>query len=217
MGGHFPLAPTSLPSPITWSFANYFSQKKKKRPETTDTDSPRAGLAEGGRAGPGKSALSPTLWGRGRGPGNPPSHLESSQPWLGEVTGVRNGSGAAPVGGRGWTERIMGEGSHCRGAPYPRSPRALHSHRYAVTVTDTTREHPHPTPPPAHPGLPLPQNALPTPLPAPIPMLGNKAINYKAPAALLARSCSIPSPSQDSSGRDPGSWFPPDSLASTHG
>lgn len=45
-------------------------------------------------------------------------------------------------GERGWTERIMGEGSRCRGAPYPRSPRALHSHRYAVTVTDTTREHP---------------------------------------------------------------------------
>lgn len=40
-------------------------------------------------------------------------------------------------GERGWTERIMGEGSRCRGAPYPRSPRALHSHRYAVTVTAT--------------------------------------------------------------------------------
>lgn len=69
--------------------------------------------------------------------------------------GLRDRSGAAPVGGRGWTGRIVGEGSHCRGAPYPRSPGALHSHMYAVTVTDTTREHPHPSPPSALPWLSL--------------------------------------------------------------
>ena len=70
---------------------------------------------------------------------------------------LRDGSGAAPVGGRGWTGRIVGEGSHCRGAPYPD-----HHGRCTVTGTQsrsqtlTTREHPHPTPPSAHPWLPLP-------------------------------------------------------------
>ena len=124
---------------------------------------------------------------------------------------LRDGSGAAPVGGRGWTGRIVGEGSHCRGAPYPRSPRALHSHRDAVTVTDTHNPRappPHPTlcPPLASPTLKRPPQAL----PAPAPWLGNKAINYKAPPqSPLARSCSVPSPSQDSSEEGPRFLAPP--------
>ena len=59
-----PAAPAPLLSPITWSSAKYFSQeKKKKRPETTDTDGPRAGLIEGGGAGPGKFTPPPPFWG----------------------------------------------------------------------------------------------------------------------------------------------------------
>lgn len=82
--------------------------------------------------------------------------------------GLKDGSGAAPVGGRGWTGRIVGEGPHCRGAPDPRSPRALHSHWDAVTVTDTHNPRappPRPTlcPPSASPTLKRPPQALPAP------------------------------------------------------
>lgn len=58
-----PAAPAPLLSPVTWSSAKYFSQEKKKRPETTDTDGPRAGLIEGGGAGPGKFTPPSPFWG----------------------------------------------------------------------------------------------------------------------------------------------------------
>lgn len=79
----------------------------------------------------------------------------------------------------------------CRGAPYPRSPRALHSHRYAVTVTDTTREHPHPTPPLPSLGFPYPEMPSPRPYP-PHPHVGEQSNKLQGPS--LAPSCSNPSP-----------------------
>lgn len=74
-----PLSSPQLPDPLQNILAQGGGGGKKKRPETTDTDGPRAGLT-GGRAGSGKSTQPSRFWGWDRGPGNPPSHLASSQP-----------------------------------------------------------------------------------------------------------------------------------------
>lgn len=124
--------------------------------------------------------------------------------------GLKDGSGAAPVGGRGLTGRIVGEGSHCRGAPYPRSPRALHSHRYAVTVTDTHN----PRAPPPHPTLcpPLASPTLKRPpqVPArPRPLVGEQSNKLQGPSPIpLARSAPSLLPPKIVVRRDPGSWLP---------
>lgn len=124
--------------------------------------------------------------------------------------GLRDGAGAAPGGGRGWTGRIVRRGPVV-GVPLPQitmgaaqSQVRSHGHRHSQPESTPTPPHPPPT-------LGFPSPETPSPSPArPCPLGGEQSNKLQGPSPVpLARSCSIPSPSQDSSEEGPRFLAPP--------